>query len=149
MNAVFVKVGIAAMCAALLGIGTASWLSRGARIENLEAWQSTVTLATAQASNAKSLKPEQVPTAIAVLRGDRDRAEAVLAGIDKAALQDKVIQARLDSQLSAILDSQDQSAEGTRARLTDLLTRQATGDRDKDCLAMAADSNAAWDGWSK
>lgn len=156
MSTLYVKLILGGVLAAFLGIGTASWLARGAEIDRLEAWQTTVVQAATQATvepDAKgkrvALTVDQVPAALAGLRATKDRCEATLAGIDMTALRDKALQARLDSQLSAILDSQDQSAEGTKARLTDLLTRRATGDQAKDCEAMVADSNAAWDGWRK
>lgn len=144
------------VAAAALGVGVASWMSRGAKIDRLESWQTTVVLATTLATvepdrkgNRKALRPEDVPVAIAALKSSKDSCESTLDGIDKAALQDKAIQAKLDKQLSVILDSQDKATQGTRARINDLLTRQATGDQVKDCAIMESDSNAAWDGWRK
>lgn len=134
--------------AAALGIGVASWLARGAEIERLSDWQTSVTLAVAQAGKpGTKLKPSEVPAAIQALRFSRDNAEHALNSIDAAALKDKAIQAKLDEQLAAILDSQDETAAGTRARITDLLTRKATGDKEADCATIEADSNAAWNGW--
>lgn len=145
-----------AVFAALLGIGIASWLSRGAQIERLKETQATMVQAVTQATvppgkdgKRKLLSPDQVPAAVAALKSSYDSAESTLAGIDRAALADKALQSKLDAQLSAILAGQDKAAEGTRSRITDLLTRKATGDREKDCQAMDADSNAAWDGWRK
>lgn len=140
----------------LIGVFIASWLARGAEIERLSDWQSTVvqaaTLATVEPDSKgrrATLDPSQVPAAIAALRRTADNATAQLEAIDQASLRDQALQRRLDEQLAAILDSQDRSAEGTRARLNDLLTRQATGDREQDCAIMENDSNAPWDGWRK
>lgn len=140
----------------LVGVFIASWMARGREIERLADWQSTVVQATTLATvepdkkgNRDLLDPNQVPAAIAALRRSADNATAQLEAIDQAALKDKALQRRLDEQLAAILDSQDRSAEGTRARLNDLLTRQATGDREQDCAIMENDSNAPWDGWRK
>lgn len=156
MSPLYIKLAIGAALAALLGIGVSSWLARGARIDRLESTIETVQLAATQATvepdkngKRKLLTPGQVPAAIFALKSSYDSAANVLAGIDMAAQRDKQIQARLDAQLSAILDNQDATADGTKARITDLLTRQATGDREKDCIAMTSDSNAPWDGWSK
>lgn len=144
------------VAAAALGVGVASWLSRGAEIERLESWQTTVvqsvTLATVEPDKngiRKALRPEDVPVAVAALAASKASCESTLDGIDKAALKDKAIQTKLDEQLSALLDGQDKAAEGASARLRDLLTRQATGDHEKDCAIMESDSNAAWDGWRK
>lgn len=142
------------IAAAGLGILVASWMARGAEIEHQREWRSTVieAVTTATVPPGKDgkrglVKSSEVPSAIAALKASKDSAEATLAGIDRAALADKALQAKLDKQLSAILDNQDAVAEGTKARITDLLTRQATGDREKDCAIMDSDSNAAWDGW--
>lgn len=156
MSKLYMKLIGGAVIAALLGIGIASWLSRGAKIDRLESTIETIQLAATQATvepgkdgKRTLLKPGQVPAAIFALKSSYDSAANTLAGIDMAAKRDKEIGAKLDAQLSAILDSQDVAADGTKARITDLLSRQATGDRDKDCSAMEADSNAAWDGWRK
>lgn len=156
MSTLYIKLIGGAVLAALLGIGVSSWLARGAKIDRLESDIAVVvqsaTVATVEPDKngkRKLLTFDQVPAAIAALRSSKDRAESTLAGIDQAAIRDKAISARLDAQLSAILDGQDASAAGTKARITDLLTRQATGDRELDCAAMDADSNAAWDGWRK
>lgn len=140
----------------LIGVFIASWLARGAEIERLSEWQSTVVQATTLATvepdskgRRAALDPSQVPAAIAALRRTADNATSQLEAIDQASLRDQALQRRLDEQLAAILDSQDRSAEGTRARLNDLLTRQATGDREQDCAIMENDSNAPWDGWRK
>lgn len=97
----------------------------------------------------KLLTPESVPAAISALKSTADNANAALASIDAAALKDKALQRKLDEQLAAILASQDEDAAGAKARIADLLKRGTTGDKDKDCEVMAADSNAAWDGWRK
>lgn len=156
MNTIVWKLIAGGVIAALLGIGVSSWLARGAKIDRLESTLTTITLAATQATvepgkNGKRelLTPDQVPAAIAGLKSSHDSAAGALAAIDIAAQRDKQIQARLDAQLSAILDNQDATAAGTKARITDLLNRASTGDRDKDCTAMEADSNAAWDGWRK
>lgn len=156
MSTLYIKLIAGAVIAAVLGIGVSSWLARGARIDRLEDWQATVVLAATTATVAPDkdgkrtlLQPSQVPSAIAALRSSKDAAESTLAGIDMAAVRDKAVSARLDSLLASVLEGQDATAAGTKARITDLLTRQATGDREKDCQAMEADSNAAWDGWRK
>lgn len=144
----YVKLIGGAVGAAALGIGIASWLARGAEIERLEDWQSSITLSVAQATGpGTKLKPSEVPAAIQAIKSSRDNAEAELVAIDAAAIKDKALQTKLDEQLAAILDSQDETAESTRSRITDLLNRKATGDREADCATMEADSNAAWNGW--
>lgn len=142
--------------AIVVGIFVASYLARGAKIDRLESWQNSVVIAATDATvetdskgKRKLLSPDAVPAAISGLKRTADSCASTLAGIDTAAKREKDIQAKLDEQLSAILDSQDKSAESTGAKLRDLLARKATGDREKDCALMEADSNAAWDGWRK
>lgn len=144
------------VAAAALGIGVASWLARGAEIDRLESWQTTVvgsiTLATVEPDKKgkrKPVKPEDVPAAISALALSKSNCESTLSGIDRAALADKALQSKLDKQLSAILEGQDQAAESTRTKITDLLNRKSSGDREKDCAIMEADSDAAWNGWRK
>lgn len=145
-----------AVLAVIVGVFIASWLARGAKIDRLESWQSSVVIAATDATvepdkkgKRKLLDPDAVPAAIAGLKRTADSCAGTLAGINKASLAEKAIQSKLDAQLSAILDNQTKTAEGTSAKLRDLLTRKATGDREKDCALMDADSNAAWDGWRK
>lgn len=142
--------------ALLIGAFIASWLARGREIDRLAEWQSTVVLATTQAAvepdakgKRKSLSPDQVPAAIAALRLSVDYATSKLEAIDQASLKEKAIQARLDEQLSAILAGQDRAAAGSSATIRDLLTRQSTGDREKDCAIMEEDSLSPWNGWRK
>lgn len=156
INALYAKLIGGAILALVVGVFVASYIARGAKIERLENWQTTVVNAATAATvepdkngNRKSLTPESVPAAIAVLKQTADNAGAALASIDAAALKDKALQRKLDEQLTAILASQDESAAGAKARIADLLKRGTTGDKDKDCEVMAADSNAAWDGWRK
>lgn len=138
------------VAAAALGVGVASWLARGAEIERLSEWQSSVTLAVAQADGSGlALKPSEVPAAISALKSSRDNAEAELLAISNAAKKDDELRVKLDEQLAAILKNQDASAAGTRARISDLMKRQPTGDPAVDCAVMESDSNAAWDGWRK
>lgn len=156
INALYAKLIGGAVLALVVGVFVAAFLARGAKIERLEELQSAMvhsaTLATvAPDRNGKRLllTPESVPAAISALKSTADNANAALASIDAAALKDKALQRKLDEQLAAILASQDASAEGAKARIADLLKRGTTGDKDKDCEVMAADSNAAWDGWRK
>lgn len=150
------KLILAGVIAALVGVGIASWLSRGAKIDRLEEWKMSVVLAATNATVPPDksgkrglLDPNQVVPAIMALQRTNISCASTLETIDRTAVAEKTVQAKLDAQLSAILESQDKSAESTKARITDLLTRQATGDREKDCSIMDADSNAAWDGWRK
>lgn len=156
INSLYAKLIGGALLAIIVGVFIASWLARGREVERLADWQDLVvhsaTLATVEPDSKgvrKLLTPESVPAAISALKSSADNANATLAGIDAAALKDKAIQRKLDEQLAAILENQDKSAEGAKARITDLLKRQATGDKEKDCAAMESDSNAPWDGWRK
>jgi len=156
INALYLKLIGGAVLALLVGAFVAAFLARGAKIERLEELQDTIvqsaTLATvAPDKNGKRLllTPDSVPAAIAALKATADNANAALAGIDAAALKDKAIQRKLDEQLATILASQSEESAGAKARIADLLKRGTTGDKDKDCEVMAADSNAAWDGWRK
>ena len=156
INALYAKLIGGAILAIIVGVFIASWLARGREIDRLSEWQSTVihaaTLATVEPDKKGKrllLTADSVPSAIAALKSTADNANAALAAIDAAALKDKAIQRKLDEQLAAILASQDKDAAGAKARIADLLKRQATGDKDKDCAVMESDSNAAWDGWRK
>lgn len=156
INALYAKIIGGAVLALLIGVFVASWLARGREIDRLKEWQDLVvhsaTLATVEPDRKgirKLLTPESVPAAISALKSSADNANNALAQIDAAALKDKAIQQKLDEQLAAILENQDKSAEGAKARITDLMKRQATGDKEKDCAIMENDSNAAWDGWRK
>lgn len=156
INTLYAKLFGGAVLAMIVGIFIASWLARGREIDRLQEWQSTVihsaTLATVQPDskgNRKLLTADSVPAAISALKATADNANAALAGIDAAALKDKAIQRKLDEQLAAILARQDEDAAGAQARIADLLKRQSTGDKDKDCATMESDSNAPWDGWRK
>lgn len=156
INALYAKLIGGAVLALIIGVFIASWLARGAKIERLEELQSTIvhaaTLATVEPDKKGKrllLTPDSVPAAIAALKSTADNANAALTAIDAAALKDKALQRKLDEQLAAILASQEEEAAGTKARITDLLKRGSTGDKDKDCQVMAEDSNAAWDGWRK
>lgn len=156
INKLYAKLIGGAVLVIIVGVFIASWLARGREIERLAEWQSTVvhaaTLATVEPDSKgkrKLLTTDSVPAAIAALKSTADNAAGALASIDLAALKDKAIQQKLDAQLAAILAGQDENAAGAKARITDLLKRGSTGDRDKDCEAMSADSNAAWDGWRK
>lgn len=142
------------LAALLVGVFVASWLARGREIDRLKDWQSTVVLSATQATvepdkkgNRKMLSPDQVPSAIAALRRTADNAESTLASIDQAALKDKAISDKLDAALDSILADNDKKAEGSNAAIKALLERKATGDREKDCAAMDADSQAPWTGW--
>lgn len=156
MSTLYWKLIAGAVIAAVLGIGVASWLARGAKIERLEEWQTTVILATTDATvlpdkggGRKVLAANQIVPAIAALRRTADSCHATLEGINTQSVIEKSLQTKLDAQLLAILAGQDKAAIATRTRITDLLERQSTGDREKDCEIMEADSNAAWDGWRK
>lgn len=145
--------GIAAL---LIGVFVASWMARGREINRLTEWQDTVVYVTTQATVPADKKgkrglldPSQVPGAIAALRSSVDHAESTLANIDQSALKDKAISDKLDAALTSILDDQDKKAEGSNAAIRALLERKATGDREKDCAIMEADSDAAWNGWRK
>lgn len=156
MTPIYWKLIGGAVVAILLGILVASWMARGREIDRLASWQTTVVSVTTDATvepgkdgKRKVLTAEQVPGAIAALKRTADNAESTLAGIDKAALQDKEMQRKLDQQLSTILEGQDKSAEGSAATIRELVARVSTGDKGKDCELMDQDSNAAWDGWRK
>ena len=156
INSLYAKLIGGAVLALIVGVFIASWLARGREIDRLAEWQSTVihaaTLATVEPDSKGKrllLTADSVPSAIAALKSTADNANAALNNIDAAALKDKAIQRKLDEQLAAILASQDKDAAGAKARIADLLKRQATGDKDKDCAVMESDSNAAWDGWRK
>lgn len=156
INKFYAKLIGGAILAIIVGVFIASWLARGREIDRLTEWQSTVihsaTLATVEPDkngNRKLLTADSVPAAISALKATADNANAALASIDAAALKDKALQRKLDEQLAAILASQDENAAGAKARIADLLKRQSTGDRDKDCQIMEDDSNAAWNGWRK
>jgi len=156
MNTLTMKLIGGAVVAVLIGLLFTSWLSRGREIDRLNSWQTTVIGVTTDATvepgkdgKRKLLTAEQIPGAIAALKRSYDNAESTLAGIDKAALQDKEIQRQLDKQLAAILAGQDKSAGASAATIRELMARAATGDREKDCQLMDQDSNAPWDAWRK
>lgn len=156
INTLYAKLIGGAVLMIIIGVFIASWLARGAKIERLEELQSAIvhsaTIATVEPDKngkRKLLTPDSVPAAISALKATADNANAALASIDAAALKDKALQRKLDEQLAAILAGQDESAAGAKARIADLLKRQAAGDKDKDCAVMESDSNAPWDGWRK
>lgn len=142
------------LAALLIGVFVASWLARGREIDRLKEWQATVVLSATQATvepdkkgKRKLLSPDQVPAAIAALKRTADNAESTLANIDRAALKDKAISDKLDAALDSLLADNEKKAEGSSAAIRALLERKATGDREQDCAAMEADSQAPWSGW--
>lgn len=134
--------------AIMVGMFFASWLARGREVQRLADWQASVTQLVGQADeSAKALDPNQVPAAIARIRGRLFVAQNTVDSIDLASKKDKEISDKLDLALDKLLASQDVQADGSALAIKALLERKASGDREKDCAAMEADSEAAWNGW--
>lgn len=134
--------------AIMVGVFFASWLARGREVQRLADWQASVTQLVGQADEStKALDPNQVPAAIARIRGRLFVAQNTVDSIDLASKKDKEISDKLDLALDKLLASQDTQSDGSAMAIKALLERKASGDREKDCAAMEADSEAAWNGW--
>ncbi len=149
-----VQIAAGAIALAALVALAVSWSARGQRIEALEGWQGTVVQATTLATvepNAKgarkTLKPEQVPAAIAGLKRTADSCLAASAERDRIVRDAK---ARADvadlalANFQAVLRGEYSSAQ---KRIEALAAVKAQPTPELQCQAIGGDSKAAWEGW--
>lgn len=112
-------IGAGIVVLALIGL-IWSWQARGARIEALEGWQTTVvesaTLATVRPDEngrRKALAPEDVPAAIAALSSSLQSAEATLRSISEGTLTAKAASDAADRALDRDIEQLRETFETT------------------------------------
>lgn len=139
--------------AAIVALGFA-WRSSANEAQHLREWQESITTEVTNAtapigSDGKrvALKPADVPSAIASMRSAKESMEVALAAAAVTQQQNEVLQGKLDSGLSATLAALDKAAKGSQDRINELSNRVSSGDPNTDCVTIAADSLAPWQGW--
>ena len=144
--------GLAALLA-LLGL-VWSWHSRGQQIDALESWQTTVVLAATDATvepgadgKRKTLKPEQVPSAISALKSSLDSANTALDQITLQANTAKTRADAADKALAAQTADFDRRYATASRRIDVLQARKPAATPAESCAAQSEDSKTAWEGW--
>ncbi len=148
------KLGGAAIVAALLLSLVASWVSRGQEIDRLKDWQNQVAVAATDAivePNAKGIrKPlplNEVPHTITILGMNMRTSLMTMRSMtaDTEAARQRAADA--DKALASATMVFEQRFTSAEKRIAALDNRKPAADPATQCLNVAADTKAVWEGW--